>query len=168
MPDLEKLQSLGEETAGELSQALSGLLGREVSVGFSQILDTNSDAISSSLDSQYLFSTLKGSGGVDGTAFLLTKEKDSSIIADLLIGQDGTNAPEKMTELHLSAFGEVVHQITEIFTKNGKKLVGSKVLWEVVNTVAVDPAECSSAVVSGGFCVDGFNFWRFCSRSFFE
>jgi flagellar motor switch protein FliN len=141
MSNMEKLQTLGEETVGELSQSLSGLLGREVSVSFSQVLEWDSAALASSLDSHYLFSTLKGSGGVDGTAFLLTKEKDSSIIADLLIGQDGTNAPEKMTELHLSAFGEVVHQITEVFTKNAKKIVGSKVLWEVVNTVAVDPPE---------------------------
>ncbi len=139
MSDMEKLQSLGEEIAGELSQILSGLLGREVSVGFSQVSETDSIALASTLDSSYLFSALKGSGGVDGTAFLLTNEKESSVIADLLIGQDGTSAPEKMTELHLSAFGEVIHQIVEVFTKGGKKLAGSKVLWEVVNTAAVDP-----------------------------
>jgi flagellar motor switch protein FliN len=141
MSDMEKLKTLGEEAFGELSQALTGLLGREVSVSFSQVSDTDSVALASTLNSHYLFSTLKGSGGVDGTAFLLTKEKDSSIIADLLIGQDGTNAPEKMTELHLSAFGEVVHQIIEVFTRNAKKFAGSKVLWEVINTVAVDPTD---------------------------
>src|SRR5580658_4886525 len=122
MLDTAKLQTLGEETAVELSQTLSGLLGREVSVGFSKVSEMDSSTLASSLDSSCLFSALKGSGGADGTAFLLTKEKDSSIIADLLIGQDGTSAPEKMTELHLSAFGEVAHQIAEVFTKGGKKL----------------------------------------------
>ncbi len=139
MSDMEKLQTLGVGMAGELSQALTGLLGHEASVNFSRISEINSTDLASSLDSSYLFTTLKGSGGVDGTAFLLTKEKDSSIIADLLIGQDGTNAPEKMTELHLSAFGEVAHQIAEVFTKGGKELVGSKALWEVMNTMAVNP-----------------------------
>ena len=161
MSDIEKLQTLGEETVSELSQALSGLLGREISVSFSQVSEMESAALASTLNSYYLFSTLKGSGGVDGTAFLLTKEKDSSIIADLLIGQDGTNAPEKMTELHLSAFGEVVHQITEVFTRSAKRLAGSKVLWEVVNTEAVDPSDVVQRLSQAGFSWTVFSFGIF-------
>jgi flagellar motor switch protein FliN/FliY len=161
MSDMEILQTLGEETAVELSQTLSGLLGREVSVGFSQVSEMDSTALASSLDSACLFSVLKGSGGVDGTAFLLTKEKDSSIIADLLIGQDGTNAPDKMTELHLSAFGEVVHQITEVFTKGGKKIAGPKAIWEVVNTEVVDLAGAPQHLSAAGSAWAVFSFGVF-------
>ena len=105
MSDLSKLQMFGEETALSLSQTLTALLGRDASVTLSEVLDKDSVSFGTELIGSFLCATLRGSGGVDGMSLLLTKEKDSSIIADLLIGQDGTNAPEKMTELHLSAFG---------------------------------------------------------------
>src|SRR5581483_1956164 len=161
MSDVEKLSSIGEEIAGELTQALSGLLGREVSVGFSQVSDTDTMSVASALDGPFLFSALKGSGGVDGAALMLTKEKDSSIIADLLIGQDGTAAPEKMTELHLSAFGEVVHQITEAFSKGAKKLAGSKALWEVADTNSVDPSNAAQKLSQLGPSLTVFSFGLF-------
>ena len=88
MSDTEKLTSIGEPTATDLSQTLSGLLGRDVSVGFSQVSDVDPATLAASLEAPFLFSVLKGSGGVDGGALLLTKEKESSIIADLLIGQE--------------------------------------------------------------------------------
>jgi flagellar motor switch protein FliN len=139
MSDTEKLHGFGEEAAPELAQALTGLLGRDVAVSFAQVSDTETTAITSSLDAAYLFSRLKGSGGVDGEAVFLVKEKDASVIADLLIGQDGTSAPEKMTELHLSAFGEVVHQMTDVFSRGAKKIAGPKAFWEAGETTAQEP-----------------------------
>ncbi len=139
MADTAKLQNFGEQAAAGLSETLNALLGREVHVAFSQVADTTSDSVASALETSYLCSTLKGSGGLEGMALLLVKEKDASIISDLLIGQDGTSAPDKMTELHLSAFGEVVHQVVEVFTKEARKSVGSKALWEVNQTGPQDP-----------------------------
>ncbi|HEY5037605.1 MAG TPA: hypothetical protein VIJ93_00875, partial [bacterium] len=89
MTDESKLKNFGDEVAGQLSQTLGSLVGRDVSVSFSQVLSTDTTEFSSSLHRPYLCANLKGSGGIDGTALLLTKEKDSAIIADLLIGQDG-------------------------------------------------------------------------------
>lgn len=140
MVDVTRIENLGQEAATGLAQVLTSLLGRDVSVTLSQVSETDPSSVASALNSSYLFSGLKGTGGVDGTAFLLTKEKDSSVIADLLIGQDGTSAPEKMTELHLSAFGEVVHQVVEVFSREAKKTAGSKALWEFKQTEAVDPS----------------------------
>jgi flagellar motor switch protein FliN/FliY len=95
MPDLEKLHNWGEESAAGLAEVLSPLIGREVSVNLSQISESDSGTLVSSLESPCFCTTLKGSGGVDGQALLLFKEKDTSIFADLLIGQDGTTAPDK-------------------------------------------------------------------------
>jgi flagellar motor switch protein FliN/FliY len=66
------------------------------------------------------------------------KEKDSAVMADLLIGQDGTQAPSKMTELYLSAFSEVMNQLGETFTHMVKKVSGSKASFEVKETSAFD------------------------------
>jgi len=159
MADTEKLQSFGLEAAGELAQALSGLLGRDVALSFAQVSETDSGSLAAGLDASFLFSSLKGSGGVDGPALILTKEKDASIVADLLIGQDGTSAPEKMTELHLSAFGEVVHQMVEVFTRGARKMAGPKALWDAGETVAHEPSEGGGILsqLGGTLVVFAFN-----------
>jgi flagellar motor switch protein FliN/FliY len=160
MADTEKLHGLGEEVAQELAQALTGLLGRDVAVGFSQVADTDSGSVTSSLDGSYLFSDLKGSGGVDGPALLMIREKDASVVADLLIGQEGTSAPEKMTELHLSAFGEVVHQIAEVFSRKAKGMT-PKALWEVLETAAQEPPAGAGVIAQLGPSLTVFTFGLF-------
>lgn len=158
MVDTEKLQGFGNEAAADLAQSLSGLLGREVSVALTQVSETDSASVAAVLDSPYLFSLLRGSGGVDGSVLLMAKEKDASIVADLLIGQEGTSAPEKMTELHLSAFGEVVQQAAEVFTRGAKKLAGSRAQWEAGETTAQDPAAGGSFLSQLGDILTVFTF----------
>ena len=161
MADASLLQSFGEEAANELTEALKGLLGRDVTVGFSQVSETDPASVAAALDASFLFSSLKGSGGLDGPAFLLVREKDASVLADLLIGQEGTSAPEKMTELHLSAFGELAHQAAEVLTRCAKKGAGSKALWETQETTAEDPAAGGQKLEELGSPVTVFNFALF-------
>jgi len=158
MADTEKLQNLGQEAAAGLAQTLSALIGRDVTVNLAEVSSAEATAVAATLDSPCLLTTLKGSGGIDGAAFLLAKEKDSSIIADLLIGQDGSNAPAKMTELHLSAFGEVIQQMTEVFTREVKKLAGPKAQWEVAETVALAPSAAGVRLSKAGGVLMVFNF----------
>ncbi len=143
MSDKVKLKKFGELVAAGLSETINSLLGREVHVGFSQVGDFKVDDLVLSLGSSCFCSVLKGVGGVDGPAFLLIKEKDASILSDILIGQDGANVPDKMTELHLSAFGEVIHQIIEVFNKEVKQVVSPKALW------ALDKTEVRQSVEAG-------------------
>jgi len=161
MADMAKLENLGQEAAMGLAETLGSLIGKEVAVALSQVSETDPGSVSSALPGPYLCATLKGSGGVDGMAYLMTKEKDASIIADLLIGQDGSNAPESMTELHLSAFGEVVHQMAEVLTREAKKMAGSKALWEVKETMSQDPATVGNRLAQLGGVLTVFNFSLF-------
>ncbi|HVZ81912.1 MAG TPA: flagellar motor switch protein FliN [bacterium] len=116
------------------------------------------------LDGPFLFSFLQGSGGLDGQALLVIREKDASVIADLLIGQEGTNAPERVTELHLSAFGEVVQQLAGVLTSGLKPLAGPQAHFEVQETVsqegdgaqnALSQLGSSLAVLTYGLNVEG-------------
>lgn len=157
MPDMARLQDFGMETAKGLTETLTSLLARDVSVTFSNVVDSETAAVSS-FDSSQLIASLNGSGGLDGPGLLLLKEKDSSVIADLLIGQDGTSAPEKMTELHLSAFGEVIHQMVEIFTQAAKKMAGPKAHWEVVGVNAFEPTRVGSELSQLGTSLKMFSF----------
>jgi len=156
--ELNKLQNFGEAAAVGLTQTLSSLMGRDVSVVLSKVSNEDTPLVAAGLESSYLVALLKGSGGVDGSALLLTKEKNSSVLADLLIGQDGTSAPEKMTELHLSAFGEVVHQMAEVFSTEGKKIAGSKVLWEAGDPLTLDSSAAGAQLSQLGTTLTVFNF----------
>lgn len=161
MSDLSRLQMFGEETALSLSQTLTALLGRDASVTLSQVLDKDSVSFGTELTGSFLCATLRGSGGVDGMSLLLTKEKDSSIIADLLIGQDGANAPEKMTELHLSAFGEVLQQITEVLTRGVQKYAGSKAQYLVKDISTLESSALGQQLSHLGNALTVFHFSLF-------
>jgi flagellar motor switch protein FliN/FliY len=141
MSDVQKLQAVGALAAQGMGETLNSLLGREVQVHFSHVEDMAPGAIAAALAGSYFMSNFSVSGFLNGSASLVVKEKDASIIADLLIGQDGTNAPEKMTELHLSAFGEVVHQLGEAFAQAVQKSGGAK--------IAFQPNQMSSQEPSG-------------------
>ncbi len=125
-----KLKKFGEQVASGLSDAINALLGKEVHVGLSQVTGT----VPADLNYPCFTASLMGLEVIQGEALLMIKERDASILADLLIGQDGTNAPEKMTELHLSAFGEVVHQVVEVFNKEVKGLSSPQAGWEVTGS----------------------------------
>ncbi len=49
--------------------------------------------------------------GLDGTNLLILKEEDVKIIADLMMGNDGSNPDEELNDLHLSAIGEAMNQM---------------------------------------------------------
>ena len=49
--------------------------------------------------------------GLDGNNILILKEKDVKIIADLMMGGDGTNTSGELSELHLSAISEAMNQM---------------------------------------------------------
>jgi len=138
MADTVKLKKFGDQVAAGLADAINALLGKEVHVGLSDVVFVSPGEFAGSLDYSCYCASLKGSQGLSGEAFLLIKERDASILSDLLIGQDGANAPDKMTELHLSAFGEVVHQMVEVFNKEVKLSAGSEAAWLIEKTEVLD------------------------------
>jgi flagellar motor switch protein FliN/FliY len=158
MADTEKLQALGALAAQDMGQTLSSLLGREVQVHFSHVEDMSPEVMTPTLSGSYFVSVLEASGGLNGAGILLTKEKDSSIIADLLIGQDGTSAPDKMTELHLSAFGEVIHQLAEALSQAIQKSNFSKTTFQVKDMNAQEVAILETSLGQLGGMLTVFSF----------
>jgi flagellar motor switch protein FliN/FliY len=138
MADTVKLKKFGDQVAAGLADAINALLGKEVHVGLSDVVVVSPGEFAGSLGFSCFCVSLKGSQGLSGEALLLVKERDASILSDLLIGQDGANAPEKMTELHLSAFGEVLHQMLEVFNREVKLATGSEAAWLIEKTEVLD------------------------------
>jgi flagellar motor switch protein FliN/FliY len=65
--------------------------------------------------------------GINGNNILAIQASDASIIADLMMGGDGTNPPEELNEIHMSAVGESMNQMmgtvsTSLSTMFNKKI----------------------------------------------
>ena len=65
--------------------------------------------------------------GINGNNILAIQASDASIIADLMMGGDGTNPPEDLNEIHMSAVGEAMNQMmgtvsTSLSTMFNKKI----------------------------------------------
>ncbi len=150
MPDISVLENLGNALSGDFGQTLTALVGREVQVQYKSVQLCSGNDFVSSLQGPMLVTTLQGVGGFPGSALLLTSEKDSATIADLLIGQDGASAPKKMTELYLSAFTEVVQQLTDGLNKGIQPFVGPKAGYTVKSTESKETNGLESLLKSIG------------------
>ena len=65
--------------------------------------------------------------GIEGNNILAIQAQDALIIADLMMGGDGTAPPEELNELHMSAVGEAMNQMmgavsTSLSTMFNKKI----------------------------------------------
>ncbi len=49
--------------------------------------------------------------GLKGSNQLILEQKDAAIITDLMMGGDGVNPPEDLSDLHISAVGEAMNQM---------------------------------------------------------
>lgn len=49
--------------------------------------------------------------GLDGKNILILQEKDVKVIADLMMGGDGTNVDSELNDMHLSAISEAMNQM---------------------------------------------------------
>ncbi len=58
-----------------------------------------------------VFIQIKYTTGLDGHNILILKEHDVKVIADLMMGGDGTNIDGEIGELHLSAISEAMNQM---------------------------------------------------------
>jgi flagellar motor switch protein FliN/FliY len=150
MTDTANLETLGQNLSEGFGQTLNSLMGRDVQIQFQCVQTVSAQDFASGLQGSLLISMLKGVGGFPGSALMIIREKDSAIIADLLIGQDGSSAPVKMSDLHLSAFGEVVQQLVDGLSGEIKKYAGPKSGYSVISTESKEVGDMGSILQSLG------------------
>ncbi|MFP4465486.1 MAG: flagellar motor switch protein FliN [Candidatus Goldiibacteriota bacterium] len=127
---------------------LSELLGQTTSVKIGNIEEIDAGAVGSALPGNNLIAPVELSDGL-GTAVLIISEAQAAIMADLMIGQDGSNPPETLEDLHLSAVTELTGQFVDAVVSN----VSSQISKTVMTTPGeVTVTDLSSGIIPG---VDG-------------
>ena len=111
--DMEKdaLGEIGNISMGSAATTLSVLLGRRVSITTPRVAVATLKEIQNKYPLPYLVIEVGYTQGIIGTNLLAMREQDALIIADLMMGGDGTNPPTQLNELYMSAVGEAMNQM---------------------------------------------------------
>lgn len=115
----EFLSEFEKDTVGEISNismgtaatTLSSLVNQKVNISIPVVTYAKWDDLVKSYDRPCVFLQIKYKEGLDGNNVLILKEKDVKVIADLMMGGDGTNTDGELGEIHLSAISEAMNQM---------------------------------------------------------
>lgn len=111
--DLERdaLGEIGNISMGGAATTLSVLLGRKVSITTPTVSVSNLRTLKEKYPVPFLVVEVGYSIGIEGNNVLCIQAKDAAIIADLMMGNDGTNPDQELSELHMSAVSECMNQM---------------------------------------------------------
>ena len=113
LDDMQKdaLGEIGNISMGSAATTLSVLLGHKVSITTPTVSMSTMAAIRESYPMPYLIVEVGYTVGIGGNNILAIQASDACIIADLMMGGDGTAPPDDLNEIHMSAVGEAMNQM---------------------------------------------------------
>ncbi len=111
--EIDALGEIGNIAMGNSATALNMLLGRKVTITTPTVGVYDPSSILPSINTTTLAISVEFNEGLYGKNLLLIKDYDAALITDLLMGGDGNIEPGNivLTEIHLSAIGEVMNQM---------------------------------------------------------
>ena len=112
---------------GSAATILSVLLGHKVNITTPTVSVDTMSTIQNQYPMPYLVVEVGYVIGINGNNILAIQASDASIIADLMMGGDGLNPQEELTDIHMSAVGEAMNQMmgtvaTSLSTMFNKKI----------------------------------------------
>ncbi|MBQ9442140.1 MAG: flagellar motor switch phosphatase FliY [Selenomonadaceae bacterium] len=129
LSDIEKdaLGEIGNISMGSAATTLSTLLNHKVSINTPTVSVATMTIIQEHYPMPYLVVEVGYTIGIDGNNVLAIQAQDAAIIADLMMGGDGSNPDTNLNEIHMSAVGEAMNQMmgavaTSLSTMFNKKI----------------------------------------------
>lgn len=105
------LGEIGNISFGSSATALSALLGQKVSITTPSISVVDKTMLEEEFIHPYVAVKVEYTEGLSGMNMLVIKQTDAAIIADLMLGGDGTEPNQDLGEIHLSAVQEAMNQM---------------------------------------------------------
>jgi len=105
------LGEIANISMGTAATTLSTLVNQKVVITTPAVKYGTLEELSNTYDRPCVFISLSYTVGLDGNNVLILKESDVKVITDLMMGGDGTNTEDDLSELHLSAIGEAMNQM---------------------------------------------------------
>jgi flagellar motor switch protein FliN/FliY len=111
--DVEKdiIGEVGNISMSTAATTLSSILNKKVLITTPRVSWMPFKQIIDECEVPKVVSTIEFKHGLTGSNLLMMDEKDATIIADLMMGGDGTGGNSSLTELELSAVAEAMNQM---------------------------------------------------------
>jgi flagellar motor switch protein FliN len=105
------LGEIGNISFGSAATALSTLLNQKVEITTPSVSLISRENLEEEFPVPHVSVRVEYTEGFRGSNVLLIDTKDAGVIADLMLGGDGTNPPETIGEIQLSAVQEAMNQM---------------------------------------------------------
>ncbi|MFW6270419.1 MAG: flagellar motor switch phosphatase FliY [Bacillota bacterium] len=132
--DKDILGEIGNISMGSAATALYNLLDREVNITTPEVEVINFGQLSEDYERPCVMVKVNYIEGIEGFNILIIDENDARVIADLMMGGDGTNQELELDEIHLSAVGEAMNQMM-----GSSATAMSSIINEIVNISPPEP-----------------------------
>jgi len=113
------LNEMEQDTLGEIANismgtaatTLSHLLGKKVDITTPNVDLTTSEQIRHDYPIPSVICDVKYKAGIEGSNLLILSQKDGAVIVDLMMGGDGKNPSEGLSDLQISGISEAMNQM---------------------------------------------------------
>ncbi|MDQ0285565.1 flagellar motor switch protein FliN/FliY [Desulfofundulus luciae] len=105
------LGEIGNISMGSAATTLSELLNQKVTITSPRVITCTQEEFFAGFKVPYVIIQVEFKEGLKGFNVLIIQLKDAMIMADLMMGGDGTNVAEQISELELSAASEAMNQM---------------------------------------------------------
>ncbi|GAA0365132.1 flagellar motor switch phosphatase FliY [Bacillus horti] len=105
------LGEIGNITFGTASTALSTLLSQKVDITTPKLTIVKKESLADEFPMPHVAVHVNYTDGFEGVNLLVMKTDDAAIIADLMLGGDGTSPNHDMSSMHISAVQEAMNQM---------------------------------------------------------
>ncbi len=105
------LGEIGNISMGTAATTLCSLIGKKVIITTPKVKVTDWETLSKSFIIPHVAIMVVYRKGIEGSNLMVLKEEDAKVIADLMMGGDGTKTDEKIDDIHLSAVSEAMNQM---------------------------------------------------------
>lgn len=110
--EIDVLGEIGNIAMGSAATALYTLLDQKVEITTPEVTVKSFAEVKEKYNRPCVLVKVEYIAGLEGANLLIIEEKDAAIIADLMMGGDGSNAEEvELDEIRLSAVGEAMNQM---------------------------------------------------------
>ena len=136
---LDAICEVGNISMGTASTTLSTVLGKRVKITTPAVEVVTLDEIAKQYPGSFVLTEVAYTSGFEGLSLFILKQDDAKIIADLVMGGEGTVSSEDLTELQLSAIGEIMNQMIGTAATSMSRLISK--------TINITPPKTSCAAL---------------------
>lgn len=141
---------------GTASTTLYSLVNQKVTITTPTVTISSWDELVQDYAKPCVFINISYKEGIEGNNVLILREDDVKVITDLMMGGDGTNLVDELSDLHLSAICEAMNQMMGSSATSLSSMLNQKVDISPPSAELVDLAEDIDSSRLGTFKDENF------------